>query len=75
MTATAADEGSAEDEMDAAYTGEDLEIGFNFRYLLDILAQVKGGTVRLQMNDSISPVILKDAKDENALYVLMPMRV
>ena len=75
VTAAAADEGSAEDEMDATYTGEELEIGFNFRYLLDILGQVKGGMVRLKLNDSISPVILTDAKDENALYVLMPMRV
>jgi len=75
VSATTADEGSAEDEMDAAYTGEDLEIGFNFRYLLDILSQVKSGTVRLLINDSTSPVILKDAGDDNALYVLMPMRV
>ena len=75
VSAAAADEGSAEDEMDAAYTGDDLEIGFNFRYLLDILGQIKGGTVQLLMNDSISPVILKDTSDANALYVLMPMRV
>ena len=61
--------------MDAAYSGDDLEIGFNFRYLLDILGQIKGGTVQLLMNDSISPVILKDTADANALYVLMPMRV
>ena len=75
VSAAAADEGSAEDELDAAYSGDDLEIGFNFRYLLDILGQIKGGTVQLLMNDSISPVILKDTADANALYVLMPMRV
>ena len=75
VSAAAADEGSAEDELDAVYAGEDLDIGFNFRYLLDILSQIKGGTVQLLMNDSISPVILKDTTDPNALYVLMPMRV
>ncbi len=75
VTAASADEGSAEDEMDAAYAGEEMEIGFNFRYLLDILAQVKGGTVRISLNDNISPVVLRDTADENALYVLMPMRV
>ena len=69
------DEGSGAEEMDIAYTGDELEIGFNFRYMLDILAQIKGGTVRLMLNDSVSPVILKDTVDENALYVLMPMRV
>lgn len=75
VTASAADEGSAEDEMDAVYTGMELDVGFNFRYLLDILAQIKGGTVRLVLNDAVSPVILKEAGDEGSLYVLMPMRV
>ena len=75
VSAAAVDEGSAEDEMDAVYTGEDLDIGFNFRYLLDILGQVKNGTVRLSVNDANTPVILRDASDDSALYVLMPMRV
>ena len=75
VSAAAADEGSAEDEMDAVYTGDELDIGFNYRYLLDILSQIKGGTVRLVMNDSVSPMILKDSQNESALYVLMPMRV
>ena len=75
VSAAAADEGSAEDEMDAQYAGDALDIGFNFRYLLDILAQVKGGSIRILMNDSNAPVILKDATDDKALYVLMPMRV
>ena len=75
VLAATTDEGSGAEEMDIAYTGEELEIGFNFRYMRDILAQIKGGTVRLMLNDSVSPVILKDTADENALYVLMPMRV
>lgn len=73
--ADSADEGSAEDEMDAVYDGEPLEIGFNFRYLLDILAQIKSETVQIHLQDSVSPVILQDEADHNALYVLMPMRV
>ena len=75
VTASNSDEGMAEDEMEAGYEGDDMEIGFNYRYLLDILAQVKGGTVRLSLSDGTSPVILQDATDESALYVLMPMRV
>lgn len=75
VSATAVDEGSAEDEMDAVYTGPELDIGFNYRYLLDILAQIKGSTVRLNLNDAVSPVIVRDTADDKALYVLMPMRV
>ncbi len=73
--AASVDEGSAEDEMDAVYDGESVEIGFNYRYLLDILGQVKSETVQMYLQDSASPVILQDEADDNALYVLMPMRV
>ncbi len=73
--AASADEGSAEDEMDATYDNEPVEIGFNYRYLLDILAQVKGGKVKMKLTDGISPVIVCDSADDKALFVLMPMRV
>ena len=75
VSAAAVDEGSAEDELDAVYTGEELDIGFNFRYLLDILAQIKGQNVKMTLQDGVSPVILQDAADTTTLFVLMPMRV
>lgn len=75
VSAANSEEGMAEDEMEAGYDGEQLEIGFNYRYLLDILAQIKGGTVRFALQDGMSPVILQDANNAAALYVLMPMRV
>lgn len=75
VSAANSEEGMAEDEMEAGYDGENLEIGFNYRYLLDILAQIKGGTVRFALQDGMSPVILQDANNAAALYVLMPMRV
>lgn len=75
VTAAASDEGSAEDELDITYNGTATDIGFNFRYLLDILAQIKGTQVQMLFEDSVSPVILQDTNDANTLYVLMPMRV
>ena len=75
VSAAATDEGSAEDELDIAYDGAATDIGFNFRYLLDILAQIKGAEVQMAFEDSVSPVILQDSNDTNTLYVLMPMRV
>ena len=75
VSAAATDEGFAEDELDTTYSGEEMDIGFNYRYLLDILAQIKGQNVKIGFQDSISPVILQDTDDQNALFVLMPMRV
>lgn len=75
VTAASVDEGSAEDEMDAVYSSDAVEIGFNYRYLLDILGQISGQTVQMKLNDGLSPVVLKEVADDTALYVLMPMRV
>ncbi len=67
--------GSAEEELAAVYSAEPLEIGFNSRYLLDIISQFTGDTTLFLLNDSASPTIVRDAGDERAIYVLMPMRV
>ena len=58
-----------------SYKGEDLEIGFNARYLLDITRQIEGPGTRLLLADAASPTILSEVDDTGALYVLMPMRV
>jgi len=69
------DSGSAEEEVAAAYDSEPIDIGFNSRYLLDIAAQIKGDSARFKLADAGSPTIIADPADEEALYVLMPMRV
>jgi DNA polymerase-3 subunit beta len=67
--------GSASEELPVEYGFDPLEIGFNARYLLDISGQLEGGTAEFQLADPGSPTMVKDASDEGALYVLMPMRV
>src|SRR5690606_8854658 len=67
--------GSATEELAADYGSEDLEIGFNARYLLDIASQIESETIQFLLADSGSPTIVKDESDAGALYVLMPMRV
>ncbi len=69
------DSGSAEEEIVVSYEREPIEIGFNSRYLLDVAAQVKAENMRFEFNDAGSPTVVRDPKDENSLYVLMPMRV
>ncbi len=75
VSATAPDAGSATEEVEVNYEGPPMEIGFNARYLLDILQQTEGDGVRFNFADSASPAIVQDEADESALYVLMPMRV
>ena len=67
--------GSARDELTVEYGGGDLEIGFNATYLRDIAEQIDGEAVTMDVKDSNSPAVLRDAEDAHTLYILMPMRV
>jgi DNA polymerase-3 subunit beta len=75
LSANSPDSGSATEELSIEYGGSSLEIGFNSRYLLDILGQVEGEMARVEFSDAASPTIVQDPADISALYVLMPMRV
>jgi DNA polymerase-3 subunit beta len=75
LTVTNPDSGDAVEEIDAEYEADAIEIGFNARYLLDILGQVAGDTVRVKLADPGSPALIEDPTDASALFVLMPMRV
>ncbi|MBR2136926.1 MAG: DNA polymerase III subunit beta [Alphaproteobacteria bacterium] len=75
VTTSSPDLGSAIEEIEASYDNESLEVGYNFRYLLDILAEIKGETAQFSFRDSASPSVIHDTSDSSAIYVLMPMRV
>lgn len=75
LSANSPDAGSATEEVAVEYGAEPMEIGFNSRYLLDILGQMNGEVARVDLADAASPTVVRDSADESALYVLMPMRV
>ncbi len=75
LTASSTEHGTASEELDVTYSAGGLEIGFNSRYLLDMMAQIEGDTAQFLMGDGASPAIVRDTADVGALYVIMPMRV
>jgi DNA polymerase-3 subunit beta len=75
LTVNNPDSGSAEEEMPVEYAHDPIDIGFNARYLLDVASQVKSDHISFLLADAGSPTIVKDPGDDQALYVLMPMRV
>ena len=75
LSVTNPDGGSATEEVPAAYEHPPLEIGFNARYLLDISGQLESDKMVFRLADPGSPTMVRDGDDEQALYVLMPMRV
>lgn len=64
----------ATDSVEADYSGEPIEIGFNAAYLSELLANLTGETVRIALADGGSPTLFTGG-DENLLAVCMPMRV
>lgn len=75
LSASSAEAGNASEEIEAAYAADPLEIGFNSRYLLEMMGQLEGETAQFLFNDSASPVLVRDTANLGALYVIMPMRV
>jgi DNA polymerase III subunit beta len=69
------DAGQATEELVVDYESTPLEIGFNARYLLDIVSQLEGDTALVKLFDSGSPTLIQDREGAASLYVLMPMRV
>ena len=75
ISAVGPDAGSAEEVVDAKFSGDDFDIGFNARYVLDIADQIEGGSIEFVLADSASPTLVRDPEDESAVFVIMPMRV
>jgi DNA polymerase III subunit beta len=75
LSVTSPENGLATEEIPADYGADGIEIGFNAKYLLDILGEIDGDVVEVHLADAAAPTLLRENDKSNALYVLMPMRV
>ena len=75
LSASSDSSSSATEEVEVTYGATPIEVGFNARYLLEMMSVIEGDIVQFVLADSASPAIARDAADMGALYVIMPMRV
>ena len=75
LTVNNPDSGSATEELAVTYDSDPLDIGFNAKYLLDITNQLSGDEAVFLLADPGSPTLVRETAGDDALYVLMPMRV
>ena len=75
LSVTSPENGTAAEEVPGDYGSAPFEIGFNSRYLMDILGQIDGDTVEVHLADAAAPTLIRENDKAVALYVLMPMRV
>src|SRR6266849_1101525 len=76
LSASNPDLGEASEDIEIAYTGEPLTIGFNARYLMDVLTvHAEGEVIELGFTDDVGHGVLKGSQDPEYTYVVMPMRL
>jgi DNA polymerase-3 subunit beta len=78
LTASTPDLGEAEEEMPASYTGDDMVIGYNASYVLDVLKSTDSDEVRFELGSAVGASILKPATEpdeETYVCLVMPLRL
>ena len=66
--------GEADEKLEVEYTGKEMDICFNARYLMDALTTLEEGKVSMGLNNQFSPVIFKSEKLPGHLGVVMPLK-
>jgi DNA polymerase-3 subunit beta len=75
ITANNPDLGEAKDVLEVAYRGGDITIGFNARYLTDVLSVLETEEISFELGDEHSPGVIHAPGDRSFTAVVMPMRV
>ncbi|MCY4264094.1 MAG: DNA polymerase III subunit beta [Gammaproteobacteria bacterium] len=61
--------------LEVKYTDEPMEIGFNVKYIIDVLSAITTKEVKMILSDPDSSVLVEEEQGSNALFVVMPMRL
>jgi DNA polymerase-3 subunit beta len=75
LSASSQDLGEAEETLDVDYSGAEVTIGFNSRYLLDAISPIEKDQVTVEFKDGLSPGVIRSVDDEGYCCVIMPMRI
>ena len=67
--------GDAREEIEVEYKGNELRIGFNARYMQDVLSSMQDEIVRVELNDQLSPSLVRPNDDPAYTCIVMPMRI
>ena len=75
LSVNSANSGEGNEKIQAEFNSENLNISFNSKYLIDIASEVEDKNLKMNLKDSVSPVLIEDASDKNSYYVIMPMKI
>jgi DNA polymerase-3 subunit beta len=69
------DVGEGHEELDVDFAGDPVEIGFNARYVLDVLASLNEDEVKLELGGQLDPGVIRPVGPTDFVGVIMPMRI
>jgi DNA polymerase-3 subunit beta len=76
MTITSkSEEGNVKEEIIMEKTGDDLEIGFNSKYVIDVLKAVDDEQILMEFNTSTTPCLVKPLTGNRYEYLILPVRI
>jgi len=75
ISSTNAEQEEASDDIEVAYQGESVDIGFNVQYLIDVLSNLKADIIHIALQDPNASALITSQSDPEFKYVVMPMRI
>ena len=76
MTITSrSEEGNVKEEIIVEKSGDDLEIGFNSKYILDALKAIDDEEVIMEFKTPVTPCLVKPLDGDNFEYLILPVRI
>ena len=75
ITSENPDVGEGSEEVDVDFAGDELVVGFNARYMLDVLGALNEDEIALELGGELDPCAIRPVGDTDFVGVIMPMRI
>lgn len=72
---SASEYGNAEENIDIEKKGENIKIGFNSKYVLDVLKVIETEYININFMGKNNPCFIKEENNENYIYMVLPVRI
>lgn len=69
------EEGDVKEEIGIEKEGNDIEIGFNSKYMIDVLKEIEDEKICLYMNTSVTPCVIRPTEGSSYEYLILPVRI
>lgn len=75
LSADTPDSGKSEEELEIVYNSEDLDIAFNYKFVLEALKNMDCDNVKIGLNTSLSATVLRPDCEDDFVCLIMPVQI